>query len=178
MLVLILGALTFVVYKLLKNQGSNTSAPLIEKSDSQNKIHPEALLRIDELKRIKPKREDLFCPNHKDEPGEATCAICDTFYCKACIRPFKSLHFCREHIQLIMRHEWEEILTVKTSTQDPEEGVRLYEIKKVLFVNDDLPTYVETHYKINVDHDYIETYLVVFGMKEQVANLQDKFRQL
>jgi hypothetical protein len=67
-----------------------------------------------------------------------------------------------------MNFEWDEVFTLKTSTHDPEQGVRLYDIKKDLFEKDDLATYVETHYKINVDQDHIETYLVVYAQREYV----------
>jgi hypothetical protein len=78
---------------------------------------------------------------------------------------------------LIMRHEWDEVLTIKTSTADPEHGVRLFDAKKKLFEEMNLPSYIETHYKINLENDYIETYLVLFTVKENVdvvrANLTD-----
>lgn len=73
---------------------------------------------------------------------------------------------------LVMRHDWEEIATVKTSTQNPEEGVELFEKKKQLFLEKNLPTYIETHYKINIDQDYIETYLVVFAIKEEAQKVK------
>lgn len=76
----------------------------------------------------------------------------------------------------MMRHDWEEVLTLKTSTSDPEQGVKLYDIKKELFQRDDIPTYIETHYKINVDHDYIETYLVLFSIKESTLALKEKLK--
>lgn len=181
MLVLILGTLGFLIYRLLKNQGTaNTNAATAAeaKNEADKLYHPAIVERMKALEPLKaPKRTELFCPNHPDEPGEASCAICDQLYCKACIRPFKSLHFCREHLQLIMRYEWQEVLTIKTSTHDPDEGVRLYDLKKQLFQKEDMPTYVETHYKINVDHDYIETYLVVFGMKDKLESVKERFQQ-
>lgn len=180
MLVLILGVLAFLIFRLIKGQKRNeeTSIPsLADNKNTEEKYHPEILERIKEIQKIRPRQNDLFCPNHRDEPGEASCAICDKLFCKTCIRPFKSLHFCREHLQLIMRHEWEEVLTLKTSTHDPEEGVKLFETKKRLFEEMNLPTYIETHYKINVDHDYIETYLVLFSIRENIdavrSNLTD-----
>jgi hypothetical protein len=74
-----------------------------------------------------------------------------------------------------MNHQWDEVMTVKTSTEDPEHGVRIYEKKKDIFEKDDLPTFIETHYKINIDQDHIETYLVVFAMKEQLEKIKEKF---
>ena len=160
-LVLILGVLSFLVYRLFKQQLHQRSS---EEDKAGSPYHPAILKRMKELEATSKKRADLFCPNHSEEPGEVSCAICDHLFCKSCIRSFKSLHFCKEHLPLIMRNEWQEVLTVKTSTTDPEEGVRLYEAKKKLFKEDQLPTYIETHYKINVDHDYIETYLVIYAI--------------
>lgn len=175
LLIVIIGLLSILVYKLMKPQTSLPPSETLTKSGeaphpdvSKADFHPAILERLKEIEKIKPKRADLFCQNHTDEPGEVTCAICDKIFCKACIKPFKSLHFCKEHLPLIMRHEWVEVLTVKTSTHDPEEGVRLYDAKKRLFEDKAIPTYIETHYKINVDQDYIETYLVVFSTTETI----------
>lgn len=183
LLVIIVGLLTLLIFKMFKQGQSISSATPEETGEaphpdiSKDKMHPAILERMKELEKIKPKRADLFCPNHTDEPGETMCAICDQLYCRACIKPFKSLHFCKEHLPLIMRHDWDEVLTIKTSTHDPEQGVRLYDMKKEIFKKTSLPTYVETHYKINVDQDYIETYLVVYAQKEEIENARQKFQE-
>ena len=172
LLIIILGVMSFLIYKLLQQKlpTQHSVAP----SQTEPQYHPAILERMKEMERLKPKRSDLFCPNHPEEPGETMCAICDKLYCKACIRPYKSLHFCKEHLPLIMRNEWEEVFTLKTSTHDPEEGVRLYDAKKMLFEEKNVPTYIETHYKINVDQDYIETYLVVYAIPENVSLVREK----
>jgi hypothetical protein len=173
MLVIIIGLLSVLIYKLFKNQSaSQASNTPLGNQDDQSKanmeFHPAILERMNDMKKVKAKRMDLFCPNHTEEPGETTCAICEKLFCKSCVKDFKSLHFCKEHLPLIMNFEWDEVFTLKTSTHDPEQGVRLYDIKKDLFEKDDLATYVETHYKINVDQDHIETYLVVYAQREYV----------
>lgn len=184
LLVIIMGLLTALIYKLMKAnqqtpfQNSRPEGEPPHPDVSKSDFHPAIVARMQELEKVKPKRTDLFCPNHPEEPGEVTCAICDRLYCKSCVRPFKTMHFCKEHLPLIMKHEWEEILTLKTSTTDPEQGVKLYDIKKHLFEKENITTYVETHYKINVDQDYIETYLVLFGIREEVQALKEKFSQI
>lgn len=183
LLVLIVGLLTLLIFRMFEQTNTvvNPVTPPTGEAPhpdiSRAEMHPEILERMKNLEKIKPKRADLFCPNHSEEPGETMCAICDKLYCKACIKPFKSMHFCKEHLPLIMRHDWDEVLTIKTSTQDPEQGVRLYDIKKVLFEKEDLPTYIETHYKINVDQDYIETYLVLYAMKEKIEELKKRLSE-
>lgn len=174
LLVLVLGVFGFLIYRLLKDQktkGKDTEAS----PEIHPDYHPAIVERLKEAQRLKAKRADLFCPNHPEDPGEVTCGICDKLYCQKCIKPFKSLHFCREHLPLVMNNEWHEIMTVKTSTQDPEHGVRIYDVKKEIFEKEELPSYVETHYKINVDKDHIETYLVVFALKDQLEKMKAKF---
>jgi hypothetical protein len=177
MLVIIIGLLSVLIYKLFKNQSasqaSNTTPGIQDDQSKANmEFHPAILERMNDMKKVKAKRMDLFCPNHTEEPGETTCAICEKLFCKSCVKDFKSLHFCKEHLPLIMNFEWDEVFTLKTSTHDPEQGVRLYDIKKDLFEKDDLATYVETHYKINVDQDHIETYLVVYAQREYVQKVR------
>lgn len=178
LLVIILGLLTALIYRMVKQNPDIIKADKHPTENTRSEFHPAILDRMKDLEKVKPRRSDLFCPNHSDEPGEVMCAICDKLYCKSCIKPFKTLHFCKEHLPLIMRHDWDEVLTLKTSTTDPEEGVRLYDVKKELFEKEDIPTYIETHYKINVDQDYIETYLVLFAIKEKTEELKDKFKKL
>ena len=174
LLVLVLGVFGFFIYRLLKDQ-KNKDTTFGVSPETHPDYHPAIIERLKEAKKLKVKRADLFCPNHPEEPGEITCGICDKLFCPNCIKPFKSLHFCREHLPLVMNSEWEEVMTVKTSTQDPEHGVRVYDMKKEIFEKEDLPTYVETHYKINIDKDHIETYLVVFAMKDQLEKIKAKF---
>ena len=186
LLVVIVGLLTMLIFKMFKQNGqaSQVSAAPADPpteialpSDITKKdLHPAIVERFKEIEKLKPKRSELFCPNHPEEPGETMCAICDKIYCKACIKSFKTLHYCKEHLPLVMRYDWDEVLTLKTSTQDPEQGVRLYDVKKEIFEKQNIPTYVETHYKINVDQDYIETYLVMYAQKEEIPKVRDLFQ--
>ncbi len=178
LLILVLGGFGFFIYKLIKNQQRPPQASAEPQAPSVIPLaadyHPEIVERIKGLEKIKAsRRAELFCPNHPDEPGEASCGICDHLFCKACIKPFKALHFCKEHMPLMMKNDWEEVLTLQTSTEDPEQGVKLYDIKKKIFQDKSIPTYIETHYKINVDQDYVETYLVLFAIKSDVPVLKE-----
>ncbi len=169
LLVLVVGFLAVLIYKLTLSQKHDLKPEIKEQ-----KFHPAILDRMKELEKVKSKRTDLFCPNHPEEAGETVCGICDKFFCKSCIKPFKNLHFCKEHIPLIMRYDWDEVLTIQTSTHEPDKGVELYDFKKHLFESENIPTFIETHYKINIDQDYIETYLVLYAQRD----IMDKVRAL
>lgn len=185
-LVLGLGGLGFLIYKLLKDQkappsqGSQVQVPMTETDPrpETSTYHPEILKRMKYLEEVKAKKAELACPNHPSEPGETICAICDLHYCHACVKPFKSMYLCKEHMPLVMGNEWGEVLTIKSSASDPEKGVRLYDMKKELYRDDDLPSYIETHYKLNVDHDSIETYLVMFARVDDLASVKRKVTAL
>jgi hypothetical protein len=182
LLVIITTLLSLLIYRLLKNQNPPGLQPTTTVQATEGELnktfHPGILERIKTLEGIRPKRTELFCPNHSEEPGEVSCAICDHLFCRSCIKPFKTMHFCKEHLPLLMRNNWNEVLTIKTSTTDPEQGVRLYEVKKKIFEEDEIPTYIETHYKINIDQDYIETYLVLFAIDDKVNELKERLKNL
>ncbi len=169
-------ALLFVlVFKLLKQQKNQIT------EDKENpQYHPDISLRLKEAKKLQKNISKLsvFCPNHPEEVGETTCAICGKFFCKACLRPFKTMHFCKEHLAVVMKNEWDEVATIKSHTDDTEAGVKLIETKQKWWDQDQLPTYIETHYKINIDNDYIETYLVLFATKAQFAEVKQKVKDL
>ena len=176
-LLLVLGFLGFLIYKLLKERNTN---PIISDPQqttpnsipSQPDYHPEIQKRMEELKFSKVTTENIFCPYHPEEPGEVQCGICARYFCARCVRPMKSIYFCKEHMALFLRSQWQEVLTLKTNSDDPEAGVRLYERKKEIFENNKIPSYVETHYKIDVEGDFIETYLVVYAQEEQVNEMK------
>jgi hypothetical protein len=164
-LAFVLILMIFFLYNyILKNKSTKNNL-------DQLPLHPEIETRIKEIKKIK-NSESILCPNHNEVVGEASCAICDQLFCKSCIKPFKNLHFCKEHLPLIIKNDWEEVLKIKTSTQFPEEGVKLYDLKKKIFLERNIPSYIETHYKIDVEDDHIETYLVLFSIKEQAQELK------
>lgn len=175
LIVLVLGFFGYLIYRLIKQQNPAKEVKEATPELDSQKYHPAILERLKDAQRLKPKKGELFCPNHPDEPGETTCAICDRLFCRNCIKPFKTMHFCKEHMPLVMKNNWDEVLTLKTSTTDPEHGVRLYERKKDLFLSQEVPTYIETHYKIDVDHDHIETYLVLFGIREDLTEVKALF---
>lgn len=175
----VIGILFVLIFKLLKQQSNSTPQPTSSHETPGKAYHPEIQARLDEAKKFKPlPKQSVFCPNHPEEVGETTCAICGKFFCKRCLRPFKTMHFCKEHLAVVMKNEWEEVITIKSHTDDPEAGVKLIETKQKWWNESELPTYIETHYKIDVDHDYIETYLVLFSTKDQLAEVKKKIEDL
>lgn len=107
-----------------------------------------------------------FCKNHPDDHSEGTCAICENSFCKTCLKHHENLHFCFDHYELYMKENWTKISTVKANPNNPDEGIQLYQLKGEVWSKKDMPTYIVTHYKINFDNDFIESYVMLFGKEE------------
>lgn len=172
-LLVVLGFFGFLIYRMLRERQVKTDSLTESK-----KYHPDIQKRLDDMDVTftTPFKEDIFCPYHPQEPGEVQCGMCARYFCPKCVRPMKSIYFCKEHMALYLRSHWEEVLTLKTSSADPENGVRLYEHKQQLFEKQHIPTYIETHYKIEVDDDHIETYLVLFAQENQLVEVKEHFQ--
>jgi hypothetical protein len=133
---------------------------------------------MEEAKHIKNiALNEATCHLHPKEPSEGACAICDRYFCRHCLKSHQNLNFCKEHINLFLNNEWSEVFTLKSTPDDPEAGVRVVEWKKQQWVNNEQPLFIQTHYKINVDGDQIESWVVLFSrttdkekIKEQLAN--------
>lgn len=180
-LIIVLGFFGYLMYRLLKERQQpqlvQTTIPEPTQENSTTHYHPEIKKRMEDVAFTNPVKSDIFCPYHPTEPGEVQCGMCARYFCSRCVRPMKSIYFCKEHMALYLRNHWTEVLTIKTNSSDPENGVRLYERKQQLFIEQQIPTYVETHYKIEVDSDFIETYLVLFAMEENVEEVRKYIEQ-
>jgi len=173
-LLIVLGLLGYLVYRLLSEKKSiNQTAPSETPKSAYEHYHPEIKKRLEGIEFTNPVAENIFCPIHPEEAGEVQCGMCGKYFCNKCIRPMKSIYFCKEHMAVFLRNQWEEILTLKTSSSDPEAGVRLYDKKQLIFTEHKIPTYIETHYKIDVDSDFIETYLVLYAQENQAEQVKE-----
>lgn len=164
----------FLGYKLLRAKNHN------EKNDGPSyKIHEDALKRLEglpvpEIKnpkaRVKlempetpvPIREEFYCLNHPEEMSSGVCDICEKAFCAHCLKNHKNLHFCPEHLQIFLTAKWDVVTTVKTNPEETTEGVRLYHVKHDLW-KDGIPSYLETQYKINIENDFIESFVALYA---------------
>lgn len=156
--------------------------PSLKQSSPSDSFHPEIKQRMSEAQKMKAKLIlEANCHLHPREPSEAACAICDDYFCKSCIKTFENKHFCKEHSSLFLNFQWKDIFTLKSTPDDPEAGVRVVEWKKLIWKKESIPLYVQTHYKIDVDGDQIESWVVVFArecdsqsMKERLTHEMDQ----
>tara|TARA_R110000868_G_scaffold97619_3_gene268585 strand:- start:2761 stop:3303 length:543 start_codon:yes stop_codon:yes gene_type:complete len=120
--------------------------------------------------------EQYTCFIHEKQNAIATCAICENAVCEDCHKDWDGLHLCPEHFGLYSKHSWIEIAEIRTTPQEPEKGHKLYHFKQSLWNDDKTPTYLVTHYKIDVDGDFVESWVKLYAREEEADHLLNRFK--
>jgi hypothetical protein len=58
-----------------------------------------------------------------------------------------------------------------TTPDTPELGLYIYNFKRELWLKKSIPSFVMTHYKINIDNDYIESFIQLNVREDDVEKL-------
>jgi hypothetical protein len=162
LIVVVLVFLAFLTYILIRDRRTYSTDKPAEKADP--------------LKATPPKKvEPLYgvCANHPDRDGEGICGICELTFCPKCLKEYEKLHFCPEHYKLFRENIWVSIANVKTTPQEAEKGIFLHDFKRDIW-KEGTPSYVVTHYKIDVDNDFIESHVELHVREQDSAELSKK----
>lgn len=116
------------------------------------------------------------CVHHPTEKAGGTCNICEHPYCEHCLHTHEALNFCDEHYQIFLESKWVEIDSVQTTPSHPEKGTRIYKFKNHLWKNSEIPTYLQTHYKINHDTDEIESIVCLYAATDAAEVIKNKLK--
>ena len=169
----LMSAMIFILYKLLTKKDVT---PQISNPASTPQVSKQAI----ELAELKKKREQVqesyYCIHHKDESSVGSCLICEEVFCEDCLIEHDGMHFCKEHFRIFANHKWKQITDVKTTPDNPEEGVFIHEFKRELWKERNLPTFVMTHYKINIENDYIESFIQLNVREEDAEKLVEELK--
>jgi hypothetical protein len=76
------------------------------------------------------------------------------------------MFFCKDHFKTYANNKWKQITDLKTNANTPEDGVFIYDFKRKMWSKKSIPSYVLTHYKINVEEDLIESYIQLYVREE------------
>ncbi len=114
-----------------------------------------------------------YCHNHSHEKAQAACAICNIFLCEECVSEYETLNFCPDHFNLFLQNDWEVVETVKTTPDKTQKSFYLYDFKNTQWNLENIPTFIMTEYKIDVNSDQIESHISLYAKKEEVKNLQN-----
>ncbi|MBK23766.1 MAG: hypothetical protein CME70_07140 [Halobacteriovorax sp.] len=118
------------------------------------------------------------CHFHENEPGKGSCCMCEKSCCDTCLKEYDGLTFCPEHLRTFSENKWIDITNVKTTPNNPEAAIYIYEFKKELWNSRSIPTYIVTHYKINIDGDHIESYVMLYVRSQDEEVLRNKINQI
>jgi len=125
-------------------------APLKTPADDKKTSHPNS----------------FYCTNHPDTHSTGICMICQKSFCEKCLCDHDRLNFCKDHLKLYLENEWQQVETIKTEPNRPEEAMVLYDFKNLLWTTEKKPSYVVTHYKINFESDFIESFVTLYVKKQ------------
>ncbi len=174
---LLMGAMIFILFRLLTTPKDNvpvTKELVVEK--------PILNPMFTNLKRSEtPIVERFYCIHHTEAPSVASCLICEEVFCASCLVEHESMHFCKEHFRIFANCKWKQITDVRTTPDTPEEGLYIYNFKREIWLDKNIPTFVMTHYKINIENDFIESFIQLNVREEDVEKLTNeilKYRAL
>lgn len=115
--------------------------------------------------------EKYYCENHPDVPSTGACLICEDVFCEQCLIEHEGLYFCKEHFKIFASNKWKQITDVKTTPNTPEDGLYIYHFKRHLWKDKKIPSFVLTHYKINIEEDFIESFIQLNVVEEKAEEL-------
>lgn len=112
------------------------------------------------IKKISDKVQEKFhCLNHQELPSLASCLICEEVFCDKCIIEHSGMYFCKEHFRVYTNHKWIQVTDQKTTPDSPESGQFIWDLKRQVWKKENIPSFILTHYKINIENDYIESFI-------------------
>jgi hypothetical protein len=168
-------ALIYIVYQLIKLKNIQNSPLQVR----------ERVNIVQDIENVEPSEEvysepkvELNCIHHPKIPAVGSCSICENTFCSICLKNHKSLQLCKDHLELFLSNDWGEITTVHTNPNEPEKGIFLYDFKKAVWDSDQIPTYIQTQYKINLESDEIESFVALYGRVKDIPELKEQVEQL
>ncbi len=144
----------------------------------KNKTHENA----ESDKKFKIKNNDDLpkegtCFVHPLENAKTICAICSNLLCQNCNRDYDHLHFCPTHFETFIAYNWKPVTTVIAHPNRPLDGLALHHFKDNLWQSHKTPSYIVTHYKIDVESDQIESYIQLYVREEEYEMINSKLIQ-
>lgn len=173
-ILLLIGIIAFVVVKLLMTK-NNQSPPLVTPVVLNPAKENEAI----KIKKLSEERvqEKFFCENHPEVQSSGSCLICEEVFCEKCLIEHENMYFCKEHFKTFANNKWKQITDVKTTPNTPEDGLFIYHFKRHLWRDKQTPSFVLTHYKINIEEDFIESFIQLNVLEQDADLLSDEIEK-
>lgn len=177
-ILLLIALIGIVLIKLLLNNKNDVPA----KVAPSEKERPVLVPIIETPAKIKKLSEEIvvekyYCENHPDIPSVGSCLICEDVFCEQCLIEHDSLYFCKEHFKTFANNKWKQITDVRTTPNTPEDGLYIYHFKRHIWQDQKIPSFVLTHYKINIEEDFIESFIQLNVVEEKAETLQEEIEK-
>jgi len=177
-ILLLIALIGMVLIKLLlnnKNENSHKTEPLEKERPVLVPVvgTPAKIQKLSEESVV----EKYYCENHPDVPSVGSCLICEDVFCEQCLIEHDSLYFCKEHFKTFANNKWKQITDVRTTPNTPEDGLYIYHFKRHIWHDKKIPSFVLTHYKINIEEDYIESFIQLNVVEDKAEELQSEIEK-
>ena len=175
LLLIILVLIAFIGFVMVKL--------LFQKKEASSLINPPAptefLLRSATYKKLSEESvvEKFYCHNHPEDQSIGSCLVCEEVFCENCLIEHDGLYFCKEHFRIYASNKWRQITDVKTTPDTPEDGLYIYHFKRKVWRERSTPTFVLTHYKINIENDFIESFIQLNVLEKDAERIEKELEK-
>lgn len=158
---------------LLKRTNEQTTTQASREIETENLTLKKSNESIVKIKKLSEETliEKFYCANHPDIPSSGGCLICEDVFCEKCLVEHDSLYFCKEHFKTFANNKWKQVTDTRTTPSTPEEGLYIYHFKRHIWRDKNIPSFVLTHYKINIEEDFIESFIQLNVIEEAAEDL-------
>jgi len=156
---------------------------LVWKMTTQNQTVPKTAQPTNEtpkkrkLSAVEPDPTIENCYLHPEIQARGICALSSHPICERCLREDDGVIVAAEYFRLYLENKWVPLETILTTPETTEASAHLYEFKKELWEKNETPTFISTHYKINVADDFIESHVSLNVRENEHSLLYDRLQQ-
>ena len=168
LVLVIAGALIVLVWKMTTQNPATavaTSTPVNEAPKKKK------------LSSLEPDPTIENCYLHPEIQARGICALSSQPICDRCLREDDGVIIAAEYFRLYLENKWVPLETILTTPETTEASAHLYEFKKELWDKNQTPTFISTHYKINVADDFIESHVSLNVRENEHSLLYDRLQQ-
>ncbi|MDA8792384.1 hypothetical protein N9N67_04015 [Bacteriovoracaceae bacterium] len=116
-----------------------------------------------------------YCVDHPDQIGIGVCAISNELYCEHCLVQFDTFKISKKFQNLYLAYNWVQVYSVPEKSDGSRDLIqKIWKIKDSIWQENEIPIIIQGQYKINVENDLIESYIVILSRQDDQEFLENK----
>jgi hypothetical protein len=187
-LLVLIGVVGFMGWRFLKMQNRRIEKEVHETNEDLRTGHnpvkgdgqrPRHELNQELLKSLRAKGQaaqekfrPAVCVDHPDRTSHGVCALSGDHYCEDCLSRADEVVIARKFMDYFLSFKWEEVLMIPSTDMNDDVSTRLNKIKGELWAKQEIPLIIQGHYKINIEHDNIESFTVILARTEDTGQIK------